>query len=72
LRKTKNDAKDSFLIAETIRIGRFSSTPLADEDILSMRQLCRHRMDLVDYIADQSGVPEKQSFLGWKYGKLSA
>jgi transposase len=29
LRKTKNDAKDSFLIAETIRIGRFSSTPLA-------------------------------------------
>lgn len=35
LRKTKNDAKDSFLIAETIRIGRYSNTELADEDVLS-------------------------------------
>lgn len=44
LRKTKTDRKDSFLIAETIRIGRFSNTELADEDLLSMRHLCRHRM----------------------------
>ena len=80
LRKTKNDAKDSFLIAETIRIGRFSSTPLADEDILSMRQLCRHRMDLVDYIADQKrkiiGVmdrvfPEYQHIFSDMFGKTS-
>jgi transposase len=81
LRKTKNDAKDSFLIAETIRIGRFTSTSLADEDILSMRQLCRHRMDLVDYIADQKrkiiGVmdrvfPEYQRFFSDMFGKTSA
>jgi transposase len=80
LRKTKNDAKDSFLIAETIRIGRFSKTELADEDILSMRQLCRHRMDLVDYIADQKrriiGVmdrifPEYQNFFSDMFGKTS-
>jgi hypothetical protein len=30
IRKTKNDAKDSFLIAETIRIRRFSTTKLAE------------------------------------------
>ena len=80
LRKTKNDAKDSFLIAETIRIGRFSKTDLDDEDILSMRQLCRHRMDLVDYIADQKrkiiGVldrvfPEYQNFFSDTFGKTS-
>ena len=80
LRKTKNDAKDSFLIAETIRIGRFSNTTLADEDTLSMRQLCRHRTDLVDYIADQKrkiiGVldrvfPEYQTFFSDTFGKTS-
>jgi transposase len=80
LRKTKNDAKDSFLVAETIRIGRFSSTPLADEDILSMRQLCRHRMDLVDYIADQKRkiiavmdrvFPEYQHIFSDMFGKTS-
>lgn len=80
LRKTKNDSKDSFLIAETIRIGRFSSTSLADEDILSMRQLCRHRTDLVDYISDQKrkiiGVmdrvfPEYQTIFSDMFGKTS-
>jgi len=80
LRKAKNDAKDSFLIAETIRIGRFSNTELADEDILALRQLCRHRMDLVDSIADQkrkiTGVmdrvfPEYQHFFTDMFGKTS-
>lgn len=80
LRKTKNDSKDSFLIAETIRIGRFSNTELANEDILSLRQLCRHRMDMVDYIADQKrkiiGVmdrvfPEYQHFFSDMFGKTS-
>lgn len=80
LRKAKNDAKDSFLIAETIRIGRFSNTELADGDILALRQLCRHRMDLVDYIADQKrkiiGVmdrvfPEYQHFFTDMFGKTS-
>lgn len=80
LRKTKNDAKDSFLIAETIRIGRFSSTGLADEDNLCLRQLSRHRMDLVDYISDQKrkiiGImdrvfPEYQHLFSDMFGKAS-
>lgn len=80
LRKTKNDAKDSFLIAETIRIGRFSNTTLADGDMLALRQLCRHRTDLVDYISDQKrkiiGVmdrvfPEYQHMFSDMFGKTS-
>ena len=43
IRQIKNDSKDSFLIAEVIRFGKFTTTKLTDEDILSMRQLCRHR-----------------------------
>lgn len=80
LRKTKNDSKDSFLIAETIRIGRFSKTTVADEDYLCLRHLCRHRMDLVDYISDQKrkiiGVmdrvfPEYQHLFSDMFGKTS-
>lgn len=47
IRQVKNDSKDSFLIAEVIRFGRFTTTDLADEDILSLRQLCRYRESLV-------------------------
>ena len=47
IRQTKNDSKDSFLIAEVIRFGQFTSTALADEDMLSMRQLCRYRERVV-------------------------
>lgn len=48
IRKTKNDSKDSFIIAELIRFGRFTETQLADEKTLSLRQLCRYRTSLVD------------------------
>ena len=43
IRQTKNDSKDSFLIAEVIRFGQFSTTSLADENLLALRQLCRYR-----------------------------
>lgn len=43
IRQAKNDTKDSFLIAEVIRFGQFTSTALADENLLAMRQLCRYR-----------------------------
>ena len=43
IRQTKNDSKDSFLIAEVIRFGQFTTTALADERLLAMRQLCRYR-----------------------------
>ena len=47
IRQTKNDSKDSFLIAEVIRFGQFTTTSLADERLLAMRQLCRYRDSVV-------------------------
>ena len=47
IRQTKNDSKDSFLIAEVIRFGQFTTTSLADENLLAMRQLCRYRDSVV-------------------------
>ena len=47
IRQTKNDSKDSFLIAEVIRFGQFTTTSLADENLLAMRQLCRYRESVV-------------------------
>lgn len=52
IRQTKNDTKDSFIIAEVIRFGRFTTTQLADEKILSLRQLCRYRISLVDSVSE--------------------
>lgn len=52
IRQTKNDSKDSFIIAEVIRFGRFTTTNLSDENIFSLRQLCRYRKYLVDSISD--------------------
>jgi transposase len=47
IRKTKNDQRDSFIIAEIIRFGRYTETQLSDENTLALRQLCRYRTSLV-------------------------
>lgn len=52
IRQTKNDSKDSFIIAQIMRFGEFSSTSLADEDIMTLRQLSRYRLALVDECSD--------------------
>lgn len=52
IRQTKNDTKDSFIIAEVIRFGRFTTTQLTDEKILSLKQLCRYRLSLVDSVSE--------------------
>lgn len=52
IRKSKNDARDSFVIAEIIRIGRFTNTQLANENTLALKQLCRYRSCLVDQVAE--------------------
>lgn len=52
IRQTKNDSKDSFIISQIMRFGEFSSTSLADEDIMAMRQLSRYRLALVDECSD--------------------
>ena len=51
IRQTKNDAIDSFIIAEVIRFGRFTTTQLAEDKLLSLRQLCRYRLSLVDSVS---------------------
>ena len=45
--QTKNDSKDSFLIAEVIHFDQFTTTSMADENILAMRQLCRYRESVI-------------------------
>lgn len=52
IRKTKNDAKDAFIIAELIRFGKYSETMLSDSDLLSLRELTRQRFYLVDCVSD--------------------
>ena len=47
IRQTKNDSIDSFLIAEVIRFGQFTTTSMADENILALRQLCRYRDSVI-------------------------
>ena len=47
IRQTKNDSIDSFLIAEVIRFGQFTTTSMADENILAIRQLCRYRDSVI-------------------------
>ena len=47
IRQTKNDSIDSFLVAEVIRFGQFTTTSMADENILAMRQLCRYRDSVI-------------------------
>lgn len=52
IRQTKNDSKDSFVIAQLMRFGQYSSTSLSDENILALRQLSRYRLFLVDECSD--------------------
>ena len=52
IRQTKNDRKDSFIIAQIMRFGQFSATNLAEETIVALRQLSRYRLALVDACGD--------------------
>ena len=52
IRQTKNDSKDSFIIAQIMRFGQFSTTALSEEVIVAMRQLSRYRLTLVDACGD--------------------
>jgi len=48
----KNDTKDSVVIAEVMRFGKYSSTDLAEESYIALRQLSRYRTALSDEISD--------------------
>jgi len=81
IRQTKNDSKDAFIIAEVLRFGRYTSTELASEDIIALRQLCRFRFSLVDTIADLKRkvisvldmlFPEYEKLFSDLFGKTSS
>lgn len=52
IRQAKNDTRDSFIIAEVIRFGRFCETHVASPDLHALRELCRHRFYIVDTVSD--------------------
>ncbi|OQB11234.1 MAG: Transposase IS116/IS110/IS902 family protein [Firmicutes bacterium ADurb.Bin193] len=52
IRQTKNDSKDSFIIAQIMRFGQFSATNLSEEGIVALRQLSRYRLALMDSCGD--------------------
>jgi len=52
IRKRKTDTIDSVLIANLIRYGDFLETSLADEDMMSLRNLSRFRNYLIGSIGD--------------------
>ena len=52
IRQTKNDSKDSFIIAQIMRFGQFSATNLSEEGVVALRQLSRYRLALVDSCGD--------------------
>lgn len=52
VRKVKNDRRDSFVIADFLRIGRIMANYVPDETILKLRELTGFRFDLVDQIGD--------------------
>ena len=52
LRQTKTDSKDSFIIADVIRFGRFSEANVSQEKLHALRELCRNRIFMVDSVSD--------------------
>ena len=80
IRKRKNDIIDSVLIADLIRYGDFVDTTLSNEDLFSLRNICRMRNYLVQSagnlkrkiicVLDQV-FPEYQSIFSNTFGTTS-
>ena len=52
IRQTKNDSKDSYIIAQIMRFGEYSATSLSEENSVALRQLSRYCLALVDACGD--------------------
>ena len=52
IRQTKNDSKDSFIIAQVMRFRQYSEATLPDGNTVAMRQLTRFQIALVDNCGD--------------------
>ena len=44
--------RDAFIIAEVVRIGRYSNTEILPENIHALRELCRQRFYVIDMASD--------------------
>lgn len=80
IRKRKTDIIDSILIADLIRYGDFVETSLANEDLLSLRNLTRFRSYLISSVGDlkrksiallDQVFPEYESTFSDIFGKTS-
>jgi len=80
IRQTKNDSKDSFIIAQIMRFCQYSETKLSEENIIALRQLSRYRLALVDSCSDckrrviallDQVFPEYQKFFSDTFGVSS-
>lgn len=52
IRKVKNDAVDAQVIAKVLMLGEYQESPVANEETLALRQLCRFRAFEVDTCSD--------------------
>lgn len=52
VRKVKNDSVDAQVIAKVLMLGEYKESPVADEEVLALRQLCRFRSYEVDLCSD--------------------
>lgn len=52
VRKVKNDNIDSRIIAKVLMLGAYQESPVADGEIVALRQLCRFRAYEVDSCSD--------------------
>ena len=80
IRKRKNDVIDSALIADLIRYGDFVETSLSNEDLFSLKNICRMRNYLVESTSDlkrkiicvlDQVFPEYQSVFSDVFGTTS-
>ena len=80
IRQAKNDSRDSFIIAEVIRFGRFCETAVSAPELHALRELCRHRFWIVDSVSDlkrkviallDQVFPEYENLFTNTFGKTS-
>jgi len=80
IRQQKNDSRDSFIIADVIRFGRFCETNVSPPDLFALRELCRHRFYVVDSVSDikrkviallDQIFPEYENLFSDTFGKTS-
>ena len=52
IHETKTDTIDAFIIAEVLRIGRYTKTEVLPENVHALRELCRQRFYVIDMASD--------------------